>query len=331
MIKVVEKNMQLRKHITSLFLFTLLAKTTFCWGFYAHQKINYYAVFLLPPQMLIFYKPHIQFLSAHAVDPDKRRYAVADEAPRHYIDLDKYGHIDSLPRRWDSAVAQLTADTLHKHGLVPWWIGNMQYRLTEAFKEKDGAKILKLSADIGHYIADAHVPLHASSNHNGQYTNQHGIHGFWESRVPELLAEKEWNFYLEKAVYLPNISDFIWQRVKESALAADTVLRFEKELSQRFAADQKFAFENRNGVVVRQYSTAYTKAYNAALKGMVERRMQQSIHAVASFWLTAWINAGQPDLSTLQKTTFTQKDLETFEELNQAWRDNKEQGRKHED
>ena len=74
-----------------LAVFCMVCKTSFCWGFYAHQKINYYAVFLLPPQMLLFYKPHIQFLSEHAVDPDKRRYAVTEEAPRHYIDLDVYG------------------------------------------------------------------------------------------------------------------------------------------------------------------------------------------------------------------------------------------------
>ncbi len=322
--------MQQLKNIFLLTALVLLAMPCFCWGFYAHQKINYYAVFLLPPQMLLFYKPHIQFLSEHAVDPDKRRYAVAAEAPRHYIDLDKYGITDSLPRRWDSAVSKLSEDTLNKHGIVPWWVHTMQYRLTEAFKEKDGARILKLSAEIGHYISDAHVPLHASSNHNGQLTGQHGIHGFWESRVPELLAQKEWNFFVGKAAYIPNTSGFIWQRVKESAAAADTVLLYEKELSNRFPADKKFAFETRNGVVVRQYSTAYTKAYDAALKGMVERRMQQSIQAVASFWLTAWINAGQPDLSTLQNTTFTQKDIETFEELNQAWRNNKTQGREHE-
>ncbi len=67
----------------------------------------------------------------------------------------------------------------------------MLARLTTAFKNKDPAKILKLSAELGHYIADFHVPLHASSNHNGQYTNQKGIHGFWESRIPELLAQPE--------------------------------------------------------------------------------------------------------------------------------------------
>ena len=254
---------------------------------------------------------------------------MAEEAPRHYIDLDKYGAVDSLPQRWDSAVAKLKADTLHKHGIVPWWIGTMQYRLTTAFKEKNGAKILKLSAEIGHYIADAHVPLHASSNHNGQHTNQHGIHGFWESRLPELLAEKEWNFFLGKAAYIPNTAGFIWQRVKESAAAADTVLRLEKELSQRFPPDKKFAFESRNGLVVRQYSTTFTTAYNTALNGMVERRMQQSIQAVASFWLTAWIDVGQPDLSTLTGAAFTQKDVETFEALNKAWRNNNTLGREH--
>src|SRR5215216_4064710 len=98
----------------------------------------------------------------------------------------------------------------------------MQRRLVNAFKEKDAVRILKLSAEIGHYIADAHVPLHASSNHNGQLTNQKGIHGFWESRIPEMLAGKEWNFFIGRADYLKNPSSFIWKKLLESAVAADT-------------------------------------------------------------------------------------------------------------
>ncbi len=73
-------------------LFCAINKQSFCWGFYAHQRINYYALFLLPPEMMVLYKPNIQFLTDHAVDPDKRRYAVAAEAPKHYIDIDHYGH-----------------------------------------------------------------------------------------------------------------------------------------------------------------------------------------------------------------------------------------------
>jgi hypothetical protein len=221
----------------------------FCWGFFAHQKINYYAVFLLPPQLLSFYKPHIDFLSEHAVDPDKRRYVVAEEGPRHYIDIDRYGAFpyDALPRQWDSAVAKYGQDTLVKHGIVPWWIQVMHRRLTAAFKERDAARILKLSAELGHYVADAHVPLHASSNHNGQHTNQRGIHGFWESRIPELLADGEWDFFIGKAGYIKAPGTFIWKRVLQSAAAADTVLAFEKVLSSQFSPDQKYAFEERNG------------------------------------------------------------------------------------
>ena len=61
------------------------------WGFFAHQKINRLAVFTLPQEMIEFYKHHIQYISENAINPDKRRYAIEEEAARHYIDLDVYG------------------------------------------------------------------------------------------------------------------------------------------------------------------------------------------------------------------------------------------------
>jgi len=314
----------MKRAILSLLLcsiFLLISFPSFCWGFYAHQKINYFAVFMLPPQMMVLFKPNISFLSEHAIDPDKRRYAVKDEGPRHYIDIDKYGTYPytSLPRKWEDAVAKFGEDSLLQHGIVPWHVQVMLRRLTDAFREKNFSRILKNSAEIGHYISDAHVPLHASSNHNGQFTNQKGIHGFWESRVPELLAEKHWDFFIGKAQYIKNPGEFMWARVLESALAADSILRFEKELSSEFSADQKFSFEERNGIVIRQYSTAFTIAFNNKLDGMVERRMRQSISAIASFWYTAWVNAGQPDLKSLTKQKFSDADIKEFEALNGKW------------
>jgi hypothetical protein len=281
--------------------------------------------------MLVLYKAHSGFLSQHATDPDKRRYAIKQEAPRHYIDIDRYGDYpyDSLPRRWNDAVAKFTEDSLNIHGIVPWWLQTMLSRLTAAFREKNQAGILKYSAELGHYLADAHVPLHASSNHNGQYSGQTGIHGFWESRIPELLAEREWDFFIGRAGYIKNPADFIWARVLESAAAADTVLRFEKELSRQFPPDQRFAYEDRNGVIIRQYSSAYTIAYNEKLRGMVERRMRQSIYAVASFWYTAWINAGQPDLTQLEHKEFSAEEKEEFEQLNRLWRNQDDRNGDH--
>jgi hypothetical protein len=272
--------------------------------------------------MLVLFKPQIRFLAEHATDPDKRRYAVPEEGPRHYIDLDRYGRFpyDALPRSWKAAVAKFGEDSLMMHGIAPWHIQTMQHRLTDAFRKGDLPRILKTAAELGHYVADAHVPLHTHSNHNGQFTNQKGIHGFWESRVPELLAETDFNFFIGKAIYIRDISGYVWSRVLESALAADSVLRMEKELTNLFPSDRKYAFELRNGLLIRQYASDFSRAYNDALNGMVERRMRQSIFSIASLWYTAWVDAGQPALDKIQNRSFTEEEKKEWEELNRQWR-----------
>ncbi len=281
--------------------------------------------------MLLLYKPNIDFLSEHAIDPDKRRYAVPEEGPRHYIDIDHYGNYPytELPRKWNDAVSKFGEDSLRAFGIVPWHIQTMLYRLTEAFKQKSFFLIMKNSAEIGHYIADSHVPLHANTNHNGQYTNQKGIHGFWESRVPELLADKEFDFFIGTAEYIKNPGEYIWIRILESAKAADSVLHFEKELTKQFASDKKYAFEKRNNVVIRQYSSAFTIAFNNKLNGMIERRMRQSIFSIASFWYTAWVNAGQPALKNIAQKKISEKEMKEFENLNEQWKKAKIKGREH--
>jgi len=297
----------------------------FCWGFYMHEKINYHAVFLLPPPMMILFKPNIGFLSEHAVDPDKRRYMVASEGAHHFLDIDHYGTYPfaSLPRDYDAAIQKFTIDSIRKYGVVPWWIQVMLGRLTRAFREKDKQSILKYAAELGHYIADAHVPLHVCSNHNGQLTHQEGIHAFWESRVPELFAESEWDFYIGKASYIPDPAGFIWARVLESAAAADTVLRCEKEISAGYRPDRKYAFEERKGKLVKQYSSGYATLFEFRLNHMVERRMRQSIFSVASFWYTAWVNAGQPALDKLNHDSLSLSEKKEYEKLNLEWKNGK--------
>jgi len=52
--------------------------------------------------------------------------------------------------------------------------------------------------------------------------------------------------------------------------------------------------------------------------------LRESIFAVASFWYTAWVNAGQPDLSGLVNQDFSENDIKEFEKLNVAWKNQKE-------
>jgi hypothetical protein len=86
-------------------------------------------------------------------------------------------------------------------------------------------------------------------------------------------------------------------------------LRIEKILTQQFTADQKYSYEERNGLTVRVYSREFTTAYALALGGQVERQMKRSIKLIADFWYTAWINAGQPDLSSLKQEAVQEEGL----------------------
>jgi len=274
------------------------------WGFYGHKRINRMACFTLPPEMFGFFKRHIDFLSDHAVDPDRRRYADPLEAPRHYIDIDHYAHTGDpfavVPRRWDLAVQKFSEDTLQAYGIVPWHIQAMLMRLTKAFQRGDVDRILYCASDLGHYVADAHVPLHTTENYNGQLTNQHGIHAFWESRIPELSAES-YDHLVGRARYLDDPLDAAWIAVYDSHLRVDSVLQLERDVNAAFPDDRKFVYEDRGRGGMRFYSREYTKAYEDAMDGMVERRMNAAIISLGSFWYTAWVNAGQPDLDHFEQ------------------------------
>lgn len=271
------------------------------WGFFAHQRINNLAIFTLPNGMIGFYKKNLKYITEHAVDPDKRRYADMLEAPRHYLDVENYEKcIDSIPEKWNDALTKYGLKHLNTNGIVPWQIQRTYFSLVKAFSTRDSIKILKYSADLGHYIGDAHVPLHTTSNHNGQLTNQVGIHAFWESRLPELFSAN-YNFVVGKANYIENPLKEVWKILKHTHSLVDTVLTFEAQLSASFPSDRKYSFSERNNIILKQYSLAYSKAYHDKINYMVERQMRSAILETGSFWYSAWVDAGQPELRNLIK------------------------------
>lgn len=299
----------MQKRLFLVFLIVFAGLLSSAWGFYAHQQINRLAVFTLPPEMIGFYKKNIRYITEAAVNPDKRRYTVVDEAARHYLDIDHYGDsaLKTMPRYWKDAVATYTEDTLKAYGIVPWHINTMYYRLKDAFMLKDPSKILHTSADLGHYIADAHVPLHTTENYNGQLTGQDGIHGFWESRLPELFA-KNYDFFTGEAEYIKNPQLAAWKAVEESNIHLDSVLLLEKRLAEKFG-EKKFSFETKGRQTIKVYSVEFSAAYHDALSGMVEQRMRDAIKMTGDFWYSAWVDAGQPDLKNLIDYVPTEAEL----------------------
>lgn len=365
-----------------------VASNSASWGFFAHRRINRMAVFTLPQEMMPFFRHHIEYLTDHAVDPDKRRYATKHEAVRHYIDIDHWGEypFPEVPRNWTDALLRYgelqlitpDSDTLRlsgkkivdapgwqdtilfsvnnpslplflplqpyrqfwrdhilpqyyedewrvpvdtvrallripgitieevrvldhfsEYGIVPYHLEKTQAKLARAFQSKDPQAILRIAAEIGHYIGDAHVPLHTTENYNGGMTGQEGIHAFWESRLPELFADETYDYFVGKANYVSDKNEYYWNTVLKSHQLVDSVLLIEKRLSQTFPPDQQYCYEERLGRSIRTQCEAYATAYHEAMVGMVEDRLQAAILSIGSAWFSAWVDAGQPDLTRL--------------------------------
>lgn len=298
------------RYLSTLIWSILLLLFFSSWGFYAHKKINHYAVFTLPSELAAFYKTHIRQITLQAVNADKRCYIDSLESPRHFIDIESYaeGNIDSIPIHWSQATEKFEERRMRASGIVPWQIYFTYRKLVQAFRQHDTPSIIRHAADLGHYVADAHVPLHTTRNYNGQLSGQIGIHAFWESRLPEMFSD-DYNLLVGTAQYISSPLDSAWVIIRESNALVNEVLSIEKALSQHFPKHLQKSYITRNNILIHHYSDAYASAYHEKMEGMVEARMRKAIQRTGSFWFSAWVDAGQPHLSPDTKTIPELEDL----------------------
>ena len=388
------------------------------WGFFGHRRINRMAVFTLPMEMIGFFKEHIEFVTEHAVDPDKRRYATKFEAIRHYIDIDHWGTFpfENVPRNWTAALIKYTdlylvdhkgdstlffsdslvdktkdkivfkmerlfggqeieqsmyrkffithilpqyyeeewfvdiettvewlelpisperfakvvaVDRFSSYGVLPYHLVQMQIRLRDAFEQRSISRILRLCAEMGHYVGDAHVPLHTTENYNGQLTDQVGIHAFWESRIPELFADDNYDFFVGPATYIDDPQRFYWDVILDSHQLLDSVLQIEKELSRTFPQDKQYCYDERLDITIRTQCREYAAAYHNRMSGMVEQRMRDAVLAIGSSWYTAWVDAGQPNLDKLGSHESSSEEQDAMKQLEALFKKGEAKGRSH--
>ena len=184
---------------------------------------------------------------------------------------------------------------------------------------------------MGHYIGDAHVPLHTTENYNGQLTGQEGIHAFWESRIPELFAEGTYDFWVGQATYIDDPAEYFWDIVLESHSYVKTVLEKEWELRENYPTDQQMCFDERLGRTILTQCREFAEAYQESLQGMIEERMVKSVQALGNVWYTAWVDAGQPDLDLItDNRELSENEKLLREQLEAQYRAGEAKGRKHE-
>jgi hypothetical protein len=309
--------------IFSILFFITLVPVFSSWGTFGHEHINKAAVFALPDPMRLFFYNHIDYITQESTVPDLRKYTMLDktETPKHYIDLEKFGSVDSIPRTFAEASLKYKPEFLNEFGTLPWHIQDMMEKLTKAFKGKRKTEILFLAADLAHYIGDAHMPLHTTINHDGQLTDQRGIHALWESRLPEMFGAG-YNYNTPQANYMEDVQKNTWNLILHSHQLADSLLLTDIQLRKRFKYGRIFKTDSKGEILKNKFNQsvfddAYADEFHQALNGMVQNQMRAAIVCVSSYWYTAWVNAGKPELSDLDPDYINKKNSEELlKELN---------------
>lgn len=315
---------------TALFLSVVsIAFITLSWGVFGHEHINNAAVMALPKPLQTFFYNHIDFITQESSIPDLRKYTLRDKAenPRHYMDMENFGDIDAVPLAFEDVKKKYDDKFLADNGILPWYIQETVTKLTKAMKDKRKNEILFLAGDLAHYIGDANMPLHTSANHDGQLTNQKGIHSLWESRIPEMFG-KNYNFYTGEAKYIDNIEKATWDMLKDSHSQVEPLLAIDKKLRESFTTDKMFEKDEKGNIAKNKYnemiySKEYVAQFHTALNGMVEKQMRKAIVATANFWYTAWVNAGKPNLDDLDAKEMTERNKKNLKNDLKLWKTGK--------
>jgi hypothetical protein len=257
------------------------SSVAFAWGPTAHRLINHWAVETLPPPIRGFFQANRQFLVDHANDPDEWMQKDRYERKRHYMYLDKYGMFPylELPHGFKQAVAKFGGGRINRNGLLPWHVGEYSLRLTNALKAQKWDEAKEVAAALGHYVADAHDPLHTTSNYDGQLTEQTDL----STRFGATLIDRFQAFFIFRPAPAAKIDD-------PTEYAFSAVLESNSHVDEIVLAD-RLALQG-----LRDYNDDYFDRFYTRIGSIAVREINNAAHDTGSYWYTAWLNAGRPTL-----------------------------------
>jgi predicted AlkP superfamily pyrophosphatase or phosphodiesterase len=259
------------------------------WGLAGHRIVNQKAAATLPAPLRAVFEANAEYLGEHSIDPDLwRRFGTG--ASDHYFHMDVFGSApgEGIPR--DERVHLAThGPGAAEEGRLPWKVAQVHAELVAAFRAGDAPRLLERAAVLGHYIGDAHVPLHAIRDYDGQAVGQAGVHRRWEGALVARF-ERQIERRVEPAPARPAADP--WEAalaaLRESALGAPALRAADREL--RGPAD--FAATPQDD----RYDDAYYSGLFEREGGRVVSRLAAAAHVLGSLWLSAWEAAGRPEV-----------------------------------
>lgn len=254
------------------------------WGYNGHHKISFNSSLSFNPEMEQFTSWAVT-LAEHASDADDRKDEDPDEGPRHYIDIDNYpGFLTEgrIPQTYDSVVALYGQSFVIDQGVLPWATRISYDSLVNCFIRFDWEKAVLFASDLGHYVADAHMPLHITRNYNGQYSGNYGIHSRYESGMINEYKD-EITYQGDEIIFISDVNDYIFDYLYANYIYVDSV----------FLAD-----DYAQAVAGNDYSDEYKAALWEKTRSFTTPLFSRSSHALAELIYSAWVEAGKPDMNS---------------------------------
>jgi len=266
----------------TIILLLSLPREARAWGATAQKLVASKAVDTLPPEIQPFFQANRDFLAHHVTDPlDLLVKEPLAERRNHFLFLDHYGKFPflTLPRDYQSAVTKFGKSKLETSGVLPWQIGVYSQKLTAALRDHDWEQARLAAAILAAYVAEAHDPFHTTENFDGHLSSQMGV----DARFTENLVDR--------------YSTFFPMRPGDAAQIRDpTDHAFEDCLSSHAALEGILLADRRAREGLADYTDEYfDRLYNRAGATLI-RQLSDAASDVGSYWLSAWINAGRPQL-----------------------------------
>ena len=329
----------------ALMVFLMFPQIVFAWGGHGHDSICQAATFLVKDKNLqefLRWKMHVMGYVCNVPDVDWKNQNIAitqSGNAAHYINPEVIGlAAGDVPVDLNQIIEKYTntesADEHKKILTVPkelgtiWWRADQMVRRgvdygkkissteaptnskqeqdNELAYNKDVYEMMISMGLLGHFVGDASMPFHNSSDHDGWAANHGGIHFYYEEASVAQLGPDLMNQIVQKSKKLKNTKFLngknpvekmrglsvlalgdIQAVLKADPIIKNSVLKLEKGMSLKTPAE-------------RQPPSVGAKRFEK----LIVEGMARSATLLAAFWDDIYEQSGKPDLKAYRSYRF---------------------------
>ena len=276
----------------------LIVSTALAWGPKGHFMVNRLAMDASAAKLPPFMKAAANDVVYNALEPDRWREEAGRamniaQAPDHFFDSEYWGAVSTIPANRYEFMSKISGKKvdLIRVGYLPYAILEGHARLRNAFRNWRNAKTetdreaaranaIHYAGLLGHYVADAAMPMHLSVHSNGWADGYANPKGFTKDRMFHSRYE---NAYVDAAIKQAAVK----AKVGPPQRLTDVFGAVKEHLSRTFSELEPMYEMEKAGEFKPQ-------APRGKGTQLIENQLARAATMLGNLWYTAWVESGEP-------------------------------------